>query len=613
MSVIAHGIPDIPQNERSVHKARLGLKDNRVVLTFGLLGPGKGIEDGIRALATLVERFPDVMYLVVGATHPEVKRREGERYRHSLESLADRLGVRSHLVFRNAFVQHHELIEYLQCADVLLTPYHSERQITSGVLAYAMGAGAAPVSTPFWHAHELLDNGRGCLFPFGDSGALCETIASLFESPQELERVQQAAFAYSRDMTWPRVGAAYANLLSGCRDRSRAAEPAAQEPMLPELRLDHLSRLTDDTGVIQHARYTVPRRSSGYCVDDNARALVVALQAHELIPSPVTERLITSCLSYLEHSQADDGSFYNFMSYARVLEPQPTSEDCTGRALWALGEASRLAPEESQRSLATEMFDASINLSIGSGPRGAALAILGLDAYLRAHPGHEPAAEMLKTLADSLGELFDRVSSDTWQWFEPSLTYDNGMLPLSLFHAYARTEEIAYLRVGRASLGFLEHICFEDDFLALGGSDGWHTRSAYLATGNHSDIQRMRRVCEWFLGNNRLGLSLYDFRTAGCRDGLEIDGPNENQGAESTISFLIALLAMLDVVSEMPGSSRARHLAISGLGVLEPECMASGGDSTVLIGSDAHQTDWTKIREQRSKVVNPSSATDITA
>lgn len=632
VSVIPHGIPDIPQDGKQTQKARLGLKDNRVILTFGLLGPGKGIEDGIRALASIVKRFPDVVYLVVGATHPEVKRREGERYRHSLESLADTLGVRGNLIFRNAFVQHHELIEYLQCADVLLTPYHNEKQITSGVLAYAMGAGAAPVSTPFWHAQELLADGRGCLFPFGDSAALGETIESLLECPERLERVQQAAFAYSRAMIWPRVGDAYTALMSGRRERADSAGPAVREPMLPELRLDHLCRLTDDTGIIQHARYTVPRRSSGYCVDDNSRALVVALYAHELIPSPVTERLITTYLSYLEHSQREDGAFFNFMSFARVLKTQPTSEDCVGRALWALGEASHLAPDESQRQLASEMFDASINLALGSGPRGASLAILGLDAYLRAYPERQSAARTLKALADSLVDLFDREATVDWQWFEPSLTYDNGLLPLALFRAYDRTQDGACLRVARASLGFLEHVCFKDEYLALVGSDDWHHRggarstcdeqpldaaalvlafrSAYIATGNHRDIQRMRRCFEWFLGSNRLGLSLYDFRTAGCRDGLGSDGPNQNQGAESAISFLIALLAMMDVVSEMPGSTNKRHLALAGLGVLEPESMASAG-TPALIGSDSHQPDSTKKREPRTKVVNPDPVADI--
>jgi glycosyltransferase involved in cell wall biosynthesis len=580
-AVIPHGIPDIPQGEREAQKARLGLKNKRVILTFGLLSPGKGIEEGIRALAIIVTQFPNAVYLVVGATHPEIKQREGEKYRHSLESLAERLGVRGNLIFRNTFLKHDELIGYLQSADVLLTPYTCENQITSGVLAYAMGAGAAPVSTPFWHAQELLDDGRGCLFPFGNSEALSLTINSLFEEPDKLARVQNAAYNYSRTMTWPHVGSSYSELFSQCIDSyqpsANSTTISAQAPMLPELRLDHLRRLTDDTGVIQHARYTLPRRSSGYCVDDNARALVVALHAHKLIPSRVTDRLITNYLSYIEHAQRMDGAFHNFMLYSRDIDPSQSpqpSDDCVGRALWGLGEASHLAPDEGRRQLATELFNISISQSLDFGPRGASLSILGLDAYLKAHPGHEVATAVLKGLANSLVERFNQEATGDWQWFESSLTYDNGLLPLALFKAYGRIHDSSYLRIARSSLGFLEHICFEEEHLALVGNSEWHNRDgersmsdeqpldaaslvlayrgAYLATGNHQDKQRMRQCFEWFLGNNRLGVPLYDFISAGCRDGLGLTTANENQGAESTISFLIALIAMLDVVSEMP-------------------------------------------------------------
>jgi len=607
VAVIPHGIPDILQGERDVKKTRLGLDGKQVILSFGLLSEGKGIEVGIRALAAVASRFPDVVYLVVGATHPDVKRREGERYRHSLESLADSLGVRKKLVFRNAFVELDELIEYLQAADFLLTPYVNEKQITSGVLAYAMGAGAAPISTPYWHAQELLDDGRGRLFPFGDSDALATTITSLLSNPEELERVRTSAYQYSRNMTWPRVGAAYMEMLeSRVQTHGPAKQKTAQEPTLPELRLDHL--VTDDTGVIQHARYTLPRRSSGYCVDDNARALVVALHAHELNPTPLTGGLITTYLSYVEHAQSEDGAFQNFMGYDRTIIPTPPSQDCVGRALWCLGEASHLAPNEGQRQLATELFNTSMSQPLEFGPRGAALSILGLDAYIQAHPGHGVATAMLKSLADTLVARFEREADDDWQWFEPSVTYDNGMLPLSLFKAYTRIHDPGYLRIARASLGFLEQVCFEGEHLTLVGNTGWHNRdghraisdeqpldaasltlafrSAYLATGNHRDLQRMRQSFEWFLGKNRLDTSLYDYTTGGCRDGLELTTANENQGAESTLSFLTALLAMLDVVSEMPGRDGARQMMRKGRGMLEPKS-ASAPEVVVTPLSDA--------------------------
>jgi len=594
VNIIPHGIPDILQGQREAQKNRLGLTGKRVILTFGLLSEGKGVEVGIRALASVAPKHPNVVYLVVGVTHPEVKRREGERYRHSLESLADSLGIRNQLVFRNAFIAHDELIEYLQAADILLTPYVNEKQITSGVLAYAMGAGAAPVSTPFWHAQELLADGRGSLFPFGDAEALAETIGTLLENPDKLERVRRAAYEYSRDMIWPRIGAAYIDLFSQGAPMPGALPPTpAPEPTLPELRLDHLHRLTDDTGLIQHARYSVPRRSSGYCVDDNARALVVAVHAHELVPSSVTDRLITTYLSYLEHAQSADGAFQNFTSYSRVAEPSSPSQDCVGRALWGLGEATLLAPNEGQRRLATELFNASMSQPLEFGPRGAALSILGLDAYIEAHPNNDVATAMVKSLADTLVKRFEREATDDWPWFEPMMTYDNGMLPLSLFKAYARIHDATYLRIASASLDFLEQVCFEGEHLTLVGNTGWRRRggdraiadeqpldaaslvlafrSAYLTTGNLRNLQRMRQCFEWFLGKNRLGASLYDFTTGGCRDGLELNSMNENQGAESTISFLTALLAMLDVVSEIPGFTSARQVARRGRGTLEPK------------------------------------------
>jgi len=594
VTLIPHGIPDIPQGERELQQRGLGLTDKRVILTFGLLSEGKGVETGIRALPRVVERFPDVMYLVVGATHPEVKRREGERYRHSLEALADSLGVRKNLVFRNAFVELDELIRCLQAADILLTPYVNEKQITSGVLAYAMGAGAAPVSTPYWHAQELLADGRGRLFPFGDSEALATTLVSLLGDAGELARVRTTAYEYSRGMTWQRVGALYVDLFaSRAREHGPSKRLTAQEPTLPELRLDHLARLTDDTGMIQHARFTLPRRSSGYCVDDNARALVVALHANDLNPSKLTERLITTYLSYIEYAQSEDGAFQNFMNFDRTIAPTPPSQDCVGRALWCLGEASHLAPNEGQRQLATELFNNSMSQPLEFGPRGAALSILGLDAYIQAHPDSGVAMAMLTSLADTLAERYEREATDDWQWFEPSMTYDNGMLPLSLFKAYARIHDPRYLRIARASLSFIEQVCFSEEHLTLVGNTGWHNRdgvravsdeqpldaasltlafrSAYLATGNLRDLQKMRQSFEWFLGKNRLGIQLYDYTTGGCRDGLELSTVNENQGAESTISFLTALLAMLDVVSEMPGRVGARQVMRKGRGMLEPK------------------------------------------
>ncbi|MEJ2340520.1 MAG: glycosyltransferase family 4 protein, partial [Gemmatimonadales bacterium] len=426
--VIPHGIPDMRADEREISKSRFGLTGRRVLLTFGLLGPSKGSEVVIRALPKLVARYPDLTYLVVGVTHPEVKRRVGEQYRESLEREAESLEVRDHVVFRNQFVELPELCRYLQASDVYITPYLHEAQITSGTLAYAMGSGAAPVSTPYWYAKELLAEGRGHLFDFNDPDGLGDVLRSLLGNPDEMARSQRRAYAFSRRMLWAQVGTDYVEL---ARQVAReAAAPGTRvlgRRSLPELRLEHLIRMTDDTGLFQHAVHSVPDRRFGYCVDDNARALIVTLLARRANgsgDSSGTERLITTYLSYLHHSQGDDGQFQNFMDFRRNLDGKPGSEDCVGRALWALGLAVALAPDEGHRLLARTMFHKAMTLPLAFGPRGCALGILALDAYLQHEPDHGLARATLDTLGATLIRRFEQEAGDDWRWFEPELTYE---------------------------------------------------------------------------------------------------------------------------------------------------------------------------------------------
>jgi glycosyltransferase involved in cell wall biosynthesis len=573
--MIPHGIPDLPPADTEQHKERVGVAGRRLLLTFGLLGPNKGIETVVRALPQLVRRFPDLLYLVVGATHPDVKRRHGEEYRQALEREAQALGVANHIVFRNQFVTFKELCGYLQAADIYVTPYLNEAQSTSGALAYAMGSGAAVVSTPYWHARELLSEGRGRLFPVGDTDALAATIESLLSDDSALQAIRAAAYQFTRGMTWPRVGEMYASLAEQVVDEAAVPTPdsvPARSSSLPELRLDHLLRLTDDTGIIQHATYTVPARRTGYCVDDNARALVVALLAHRITSSPEVRRLITVYLSFLHHCQSEDGHFHNLMDYNRVIEPDIGSEDCMGRALWALGMSAELAPDEGVRRLAREMFDRALTLPLGFGPRGQALVIMGLDALLRIEPDNTELRATLDTHAANLCRRYEEEAGDRWRWFEPTLTYDNAIIPLALFMAFRVTGDRRQLETATESLGFLEETCFNAGHLTLIGNRGWHERAgerpeadeqpidaaafvlafrgAYLATGDRRYLRRMRESFDWFLGANRLGVWLYDFSTAGCRDGLGVDEASQNEGAESTVSFLTALLSMLDVAAD---------------------------------------------------------------
>jgi hypothetical protein len=575
IQVIPHGIPQMPPRDQKRLKAKFGVSGQRMLLTFGLLGPNKGIETVIRALPEVIAQFPEVIYFVVGATHPMIVRRHGEAYRTSLEREAERLGVREHVVFRDQFVSDDELCSYLQATDLYISPYLNQAQVTSGALSYAMGAGAAVVSTPYWHAEEILSGGRGLLFPFGDHRALSAALVSLLSSPAEIERLRSAASEFSRAMVWPRIGEAYLDL--GTRVMSEAPirlapRKPARASSLPELRLDHLIRMTDDTGVIQHASFSVPARNTGYCVDDNARALIVALQADRVNSDAQTKRLVTTYLSYLHHAQTETGDFKNLMSYDRVLGSGPGSEDCLGRAMWALGSAVELAADEGCSRLAKEMLSRALPRVMDLGPRGTALSILGLANMVAVEPSADAARSSVSVMADKLVKRYQHEAAQDWRWFESALTYDNAIIPLALFKAFSVTRERASLRVARESLEFLEDVCFVDEHLTLVGNEGWHSRGgqkphadeqaidaaafvlafrgAYLATGDHHYLRRMRESFAWFLGANRLGTPLYDSVTAGCRDGLGAVEVNQNQGAESTICFLLSLLEMLELAGE---------------------------------------------------------------
>jgi hypothetical protein len=384
--------------------------------------------------------------------------------------------------------------------------------------------------------------------------------------------MRSAALEFTRPFAWPRIGETYLELvertIADAPEVERAPLPV-RASSLPELRLDHLLRLTDDTGIIQHATYTVPARSSGYCVDDNARALIVALQADRLSASAQTRRLVATYLAYLHASQADDGTFRNLLSYDRTFPGGDDSHDCIGRALWALGTTVALDSDDGGRRLAFDMFERALPMVRDFGPRGTATSMLGLAAVVGVQPTARRFRDVLASLADVLVRRYQVEVTADWRWFEPTLTYDNAMVPLALFRAYDVTGERASLRVARDSLEFLEEVCFEGGRMVLVGNSRWHTRggdkphadeqaidaaafvlafhAAYRSTGDHHYLTRMRESFAWFLGKNRLAQPLYDSSTGGCRDGLGESEANANQGAESTVSFLLALLEMLEL------------------------------------------------------------------
>lgn len=584
IDVIPHGIPDFPHRQQS--KQLLGLAGKHVILTFGLLSPDKGIEYMIEALPRIAATHPDAVYVIVGTTHPHVKRRHGEVYRESLAFLAQRLGVEANVVFHDRFVTLAELAEFLSAADVYVTPYLNAEQSTSGTLAYAFGAGKAVVSTAYCHAKELLDDSRGVLVPRRDSAALGDAIVSLLDDPARRERLGANAAAHAKEMAWPAVARRYAESFERAKrehsTRRRTAFEAkslAQRPLeLPTANYAHLRLMTDDTGLLQHAKFSIPRYEDGYCLDDNARALLLmALLEDAGAEDPAAVRTMASrYLSFVSHAFDERaGHFRNFMSFGRRWTEHQGSEDSQGRALWALGAMVGRAQDPGRESLSGHLFHAALPVASSlESPRGRAFALLGISEYLRAFKGDSSVEAVGRSLADRLLVAFDAHSRADWLWCEEQLTYDNARLPQALIAFGALVSCSRMTGRGLAALDWLARMQTSDDdeFTPI-GSDGFYRRGgvrpyfdqqpleacatisachdAWKVTGKERWAREMRRAFGWFLGQNALQASLYDPSTGGCRDGLHAQSVNENQGAESTLSFLLSLTELRMFESEV--------------------------------------------------------------
>lgn len=577
---IPHGIPDFAFVDSSFYKEQFDVAGKAVLMTFGLLAPGKGLETVIRALPAIVARFPNVVYLVVGATHPHVLQHEGETYRIGLGRLAAELGVAKNVVFHNRFVDQQELIEFLGAADIYVSPYQHEAQITSGTLAWAVGAGKAVVSTPYWYAQELLADQRGLLVPFADPGAIAAAAIGLLENDVERNAMRKRAYLFARDMIWSDVARAYLGSFARAREqrtrhsgltRAFAPQPPMSE-VLPEVRLQHLKRLTDDTGILQHARFAVPNYREGHTTDDNARALVLTAFLDELgeTPADEVEDLATRYLAFLAYAfNAGTGRFRNVLGYEpRHWLEESGSDDCHGRALWGLGALIARIDRPGLRSMAIELFNTALPAAEKlSSPRAWAYTLLGVHDYLRCLGGDRTAAVVARELADRLVTRFRDSQHHGWTWFEDSLTYSNACLPHALLVAGELLKEGQYTEIGLAGLEWLSAVqrAPAGHFVCV-GSDGFYVRggtcarfdqqpieadvslSAYLTahriTGEAVWQREAERAFEWFLGRNDLGLPVCDLRTGACHDGLCPDHVNANEGAESTLAFLLALVQM---------------------------------------------------------------------
>jgi glycosyltransferase involved in cell wall biosynthesis len=573
IQIIEHGVPDVEESEENPVNNLSQFKNHRVLLTFGLISRNKGLETVVRALPKIVESHPDVMYVVLGNTHPGVIKNSGEEYRDHLKTLAAQLGVSKNLSFINKFVPEEELVNYLTAAEIYVTPYLNEAQITSGTLSYAVGAGAAVVSTPYWHATELLAHKRGRLFDFKNSDELSDTINELLTQDRLLEELKRNAYEYGLHLRWPVVGAEFikvAQEAARTHDFSeRILKNSIVDPeILPKFSLTHVIRLTDDTGIVQHAKYGIPNLKEGYCLDDNARALIMALMAYQRNKSKEAFELLPVYLSYIHYMQTDDGNFRNFLSFNRQYLDEVGSEDSFGRTIWALGHLISCAAHNSYREFALEIFQRSFpHFKELKHLRGMANTIIGMSLYLQAFPTDEGMVLEMIRLTQPLIDAYENTQADDWQWFEEKMTYDNAILPLALLHSAEITGNEKAKKIAMTTMAFLDKLTLSNGYLSPVGNDGWHYRGGKFPAFDQQAIETMAMVLmhfqayqifrepeyiekmflcyKWFLGENTLRAPLYDHETKGCCDGLLPTGINRNQGAESTLAYLISHLTVL--------------------------------------------------------------------
>lgn len=573
IDLIPHGIPDVPRTGESKH--RLGVAGKTVMMTFGLLSPDKGIEYVIDALPAILAVHPETIYIILGATHPHVMEREGEAYRLMLETRAEQLGVSGHVIFHNRFVSQDELVEFLSATDIYITPYLQAEQITSGTLAYAVGAGKAVISTPYIYARELLSEGRGLLVPWRDADAIACEVNAVQADHGKREAMSLRAAAHGKDMKWPAVARQYVASFARARVDTRlrrkafhAQTLASRVAGLPDIDLRHIAAMTDDTGMLQHAAFNVPRYDEGYCVDDNARALLLMTRLDEAgSDEPAQVRALASrYLAFVHHAFArDSGRFRNFLSYSRNWLEATGSEDSHGRTLWALGAVVGRAHDPGRHSLAADLFHAALPaVTSFTSPRAWAYALLAIDEYLRAFSGDITIESLRAALAERLFGLLQRTRGHDWPWFEDSVTYCNARLSQALIVSGSRMGRDDMIAAGLASLEWLVKLQTSPDghFAAI-GSNGFYGRGAapaafdqqpveacatasacleaYSITNDARWAEHGRHAFNWFIGQNHLHQWLYDTSTGGCRDGLHADRVNQNQGAEATLSFLMAL------------------------------------------------------------------------
>jgi len=576
IAFVPHGIPDATFKNPGIYNKLFGLENKDIILTFGLLGPDKGIESMIKAMPSIVKENPNVVYLILGQTHPHILEKSGDSYRRDLQQLVNKLGMKNNVVFHNQFVRIETLVQYLQTAKIYAIPYLKKEQITSGTLAYALGVGTAVVSTPFWYAEELLADGRGRLVPFNSPTEMAKEINNLLANDHEREMMRFKGYQYGRSMIWKEVSKMHLDLI--CKIKERKPLENAQEVdikyhkifnELPEINLAHLRTMTDDTGLLQHAKYMTPNFHHGYCVDDNARGLIAITRYYALRKDKGVLPLIQKYLAFLYYAfNSENGRFRNFMSYDRRWLELSGSEDSHSRALWGLGVTVKEAPDSSIRNMAMRLFLESLPVvEHFTSPRAWGYTVLGLQAYLSVYEGDISARKIRDTLTLKIYELFKNNISEDWHWCEATATYANAILAHAMIVSGKSMPNQDIFDTGLKALKWLLKVqTATDGHLSIIGNNGWLDKKgnrsmfdqqpievkglinacldAYIETGDKQWFEESERCLSWFLGHNDLQLPVCDYKTGGCGDGLESQGVNGNQGAESTLSWIISLVNM---------------------------------------------------------------------
>jgi hypothetical protein len=610
---IPHGIHDVPFMDPGFHKDKFGAEGRFVLMTFGLLSRNKGLEYVIEALPEVVKRYPDLTYLILGATHPHVVAHEGEAYRESLQVRVRELGLEENVLFYDQFVDLKDLKEFIGAGDIYITPYLDPEQVVSGTLAYTVGAGKAVISTPYRYAKELLADQRGILVPFRDSTAISEKILYLLDNEAERDAMRKRAYMYGRNMIWPAVAESYRASFDRARQQhfaehylmstNNVTEEKAEET--PVLKLDHLERMTDGTGMYQHAVFSVPNYNEGYTTDDNARALIVSVQLEDVTglsrleadqPSLAhVQELGNRYLAFLWHAfNPEQKRFRNFMDYNRQWLEEVGSEDSHGRALWALGMVLARSKREGLQGMAVRLFEAALPaVAEFISPRAWAFSLMGIQHYLRRFPGDRAVLNVQNTLVQQLIDLYQANSTHEWPWFEDIVTYCNPALPQALLRYGQATDDPQAIAIGLESLTWLVKIQQSDKgWIMPIGNQGFYPKEGQISYFDQQPVEvySLLSACldafritedigwydyatqalEWFFGRNALGVSMYDKATGGCRDGLHIDRLNENQGAESTLSLIQSMLEMKQFAREhqdrlrLNGKRRAALVLVNG-------------------------------------------------